>query len=1315
MSWGIITMWVCTVVSEVKKRAVWSGFLLIFSPAPLATAVSAVSTERAVLEIAERDPARAKKKRAGRAGFRRDKGVSLPSVRLKSARKRRRIPLKDIRPPSVSRLYYAPGSDEAELESVLNQEIDYLFKLIQKDRRGDMILRLGSLYVEKARFITFKIQSDYDQRISEFEEGRRKTKPRMNLAPAVIYNGKAIKLFAEFKKRYPKSSRMDEVLFFLGFNSYQLDRPEDGAKFFQELETRFPKSAYIHEAHFQLGEHYFKKKNWNQALRYYGKTAKKKRSKFYFLALYKMAWSHYKKGKAVKGLTLLERIIREGRRETDSQRFAFTAEAVEDLTLFYTYSGKSPVSAPAYFYRFLGEKSAKEQLEKLAYSYRDTGHTKGVVALFTHLIEEDPLAPQACEYRRQMVETLYHFSGLKQIMRSASGWVQSCGKKSAWAVKHARDRDRIRSSRKYMEAVLKNYALRNHQLFRKTKTDRARLLALGFYEIYFSEFKSTPHSDQMSFFHGELLFDSKKYVEAVKKYEEVISKAPSGKYAVPAYTNQILALEKLLPDDREVDRLTAKAKGPVALPPKISTFIKTALRYVKRLPKQKNSSSVLYRVGSLYYHFNHLDKSAVHLGNLYSRYPSVPYISDVGGLLLDIYNRQKDYESLKKLAVRFVSNKKIDRSLVREAQSILQQLSFKQAQDLAVQKKFRQSAVLYEKFAKENPSSPLASSSYYNSAINYEKSSDLLKAVAMYSAVLTYKKSPLKIRKKCREYLPVLYEKLGLYRKAAEGYSDYAGRFPKDSKSVSYRYNAGVIYDAFNNIKKAALFYEQYFQLSRSPEKAEILYLTGRLYERNGRWTQAVQYYDRYRKSSSSNRLRQVQAVFQVAEIYKHRLKNPNQAKVWYDRTLHYYRKFRIGASFSARAEMRRGLRIYDQFKAVRIGGGKNQASLVNKKIQLLKNLENALKPVVRYNDGEQIIASLVLTGLAYQRMAEDIFRAPLPGGLNKEGRKKYREGIKKVISPYLKRAVESHELALRKSKKFKVHSEWVRMAFDGLYRIDGRAGAFKGFRPAPVEKEILSTALLDDTKMMSDTFLDGLSAAVRYRVSREEKGRIFRALKSGRESAVLAAVSRVLNKDTNNIFAINALSLFYLKHKKPQMGVLLINRVLAKKPKIAPLLNNLGVILLNQGRIREAIVYFKKSLKSDPSDVIANANLGAIFAKNHDFENAAFYLEKAYNKGRGIWKKKDPRWIAVVNNYGASLAGAGRWKTARLLYDRMAEEGQLRREILLNQAIVLSEGFKDQKSRLIAKGLVNELSMGHKSVRFRRKLDRISSRLRRP
>ena len=151
---------------------------------------------------------------------------------------------------------------------------------------------------------------------------------------------------------------------------------------------------------------------------------------------------------------------------------------------------------------------------------------------------------------------------------------------------------------------------------------------------------------------------------------------------------------------------------------------------------------------------------------------------------------------------------------------------------------------------KKHSSSSLAALAFFNAGINYEKYKDIKQAVSMYSSVLTYKnKKSLEMRNQANEFLPVLYEKLGFYKKAAQGYASYALNFPGSPKANPYWYNASVIHDAFNQVSSAVKAYNNYYKLSKSSDRHEVLYSMGLLYERNRNWTKALTYFDRYIKT----------------------------------------------------------------------------------------------------------------------------------------------------------------------------------------------------------------------------------------------------------------------------------------------------------------------------------------------------------------------------------------------------------------------------------------------------------------------------------
>ena len=1290
------------------NKYIW--FLLLIFFTPLVGALDAFEGTR--------EPS---SKKIRKTNIKRDQRFKVPDSKIPSKR-RKRLSLKNIQPPSSARLYYASGSDEAELERVLNEEINQLFNLLKRNRNAELTLRLGSLYVEKARLISLKIQMDYEKNLEAFKSGARQTKPFLNLKTAQVYNRKSLKLFEDFRENYPNHKRMDEVLFFLGFNFYQLENEAQGIKYFSELESRFPRSFYLYEARFQLGEHYFKLRQWRNSFDYYSKVAKNKRGKFYFFALYKMAWSAYKMGKVSKGLALLEKIIQEGRKfkvvSDRDQIFTFTNEAIEDLVLFYTYSKKSPVQAKAFFLNLMDDEKAWNLLKRLAYAYRDTSQAKGVFILFEVLIQRDPAGENAFEYKHQIVETMYNVGKTSEIIMHINEWVRDYGPNSFWFQANRRNSALIKKSFNFQEVTVRNYALKNHETFRRTKSNRSKTLALNFYKIYFDHFKKSQFLDQMRFFYAELLFDSKKYISAVKSYEEVIVQFPNSKYTKPAYINQVLALEKALPADKELQALVGSGKEPVEFPNSIQSFLKVAERYVGIFPRENNTPSILYRMAALYYKFNQFSMAARLFKKLSDEYPTSKLASNVGGILLDIYNQNKDYTSLEELALKLAQNKNVDKELLREVHSVLDQISFKKAQDLALKKQYKASAVLYEKFARANPSSPLAPSAFYNAGLNFEKNKDRLAAVSMYSAVLTYKdQRHKKIRKNSQEFLAILYEKLGFYRKAANAYVSFAKSYSSDTKSPDFWYNGGIIFDALNDRASAVYSYQRYFALSKKQDRHEIFFLIGLMYQKNRKWQQALNNYSKYLKSPSSNKLRLVKASFAMADIYENKMRNSEKAKIWHQKTLGLYKRLRAGVSYAARSHFYISKSFYDRFAQVKIpADAKKQEAAVAKKLKLLKDLEKALKPIIRYDDGEQIIASLSLIGQANQEMARAIYQAPIPKGLNKQGRAQYKEGIKKIIWPYIKEAVKHYQLALKKSNELQIYSEWVIKAHNGLDSIQLSGNQFNNFLPTPLAQELFPLRILDDTGTVTEGFLQTLTKSLKYGVSRSDFESLSQAIATKKEDLVLKAVSAILNKDPDNVIAINSLAYFYLRNNQWSLGALILNRVASKKINSSVIMNNLAMVSLKYGDAREAVTYLKKALSANRSYHIARVNLANIFIQQYDYRNAYSYYNNSYSVVVKKWPARNQKAIAILNNYGVALTGTRKWNPGLFVFKNLTTNPSPLTEILFNYAVFLTEKSQREekaqaKGRLLqAKELVDELTLYSGSANLKRKVRLLSN-----
>ena len=989
------------------------------------------------------------KARSARAGKKikkfsvRKKKSAVPGGKI-TIRKIKQQTLKAAQPPRQFRRYFEEGTDEAELESVINEEIKQLFQLLKTSRRRDLRLRLGSLYVEKAHLIEYRLYEEYDRKLKLFDEKKLSSKPRFSLRPTYAYINKAIKLFETYRRQYPKDKRMDQVLFFLGVSYFKRNQLKKGKARYDALVKRFPKSSYINDVYFELGEYYFSKSLWKQAARHYAKALKPSLSMYSF-ALYKLAWCAFNQGKVNRALAHLEKVVHEGaRRQAQTKSGAgrpgaahFSNEALGDAALFYSRSGRHPVKALPYFYNLSGSaKKAQQMLKALAYAYLDQGYLKGIRIAFKQLVEEDPFAPQAYDYQYQIIRAYTYAGGRKVFLRELNKWLLKYGPDSAWAGRNRRRPDLIQKAAGLMEVTVRNYTLRMHQSFRKTKGPMAKSQALFGYDIYSKTFSKSKWSDQMLFFYGELLFDVRRYRQAARQYMRLVETFKTSKYYELAALNGVLAFEKTLPSSKRIKQMVGPKKTPVAFPQHVDNFQKTAHYYIQRFPRKKNVPAILYKTASLHYEFNHYQEALAQFWMLIKQYPKSSYTEYSANLILDIYNFQKDFEGLRAAAVRLLSNKMIAQSAsARAMRKILSQISLKTAESMAGQKRYLESAKLYKSFADSHPSSPVRMTAYYNAAVNFKKGGDTLKAIALDEMLLKPRsKSPAKLKKSILEDLPKLYKMVGRYRRAARAFSSFARSYPRDSKAADFWFNAALIYDGFNNYTQAETAYLQYFKKSRKADKAHALYLLAGLMKRRGQALKAVSYYNQFLNKGTGDKRALVESAFNIADIYRAR-KNLKQTRRWYHTTVQLYNKYKAGVFYAAQAQFNLVHYKYLDFRKIKIPAHpQKQRRAVQKKLQAFNRLKESLKKVIRFDSGQQVVSALVLIGLASQHIGEAIYYSPVPRGLNKAEKKVYRQGLLKTARPFKEEAVRNYQLAVEKARRLGAYDpQWLRTAVENL------------------------------------------------------------------------------------------------------------------------------------------------------------------------------------------------------------------------------------------------------------------------------------------
>lgn len=967
------------------------------------------------------------------------------------------VNLSEVKPPKTRSFYQDANDDKAKLEAITDKQINELYKLSQRfknsPQRGELWLRLAELYAEKASLIDSRKQDDYDRKLKDFDSGKIKVKPKLDLSDAHEYNQKAIQLYEWFVRDFPKDPKIDQALYFLGYNYYEINNTKKGTEYYTRLTKEHPRSPYLLESSFALAEFYFENEKWTEAKTYYDKVVQNRKHRLYVFSMYKSAWCLFRSGNAKQALVVMERLIREAKQEAmvaeaGNQKLnkgRLESEGLRDMVLFYSEVGDAQ-GAPRYFQSLAG-KDAGGYLEKLAYFYADKGNREAARFLFNYLIEKNPTSAKAFDYKYQIVQTYSTANRTSEFRTELYSWVKDFGANSQWGTANKGNSELVENSNKLREQTLRTWVLQQHQTAQNARTPFAQGLAFDGYRLYLSEFGNSPQAPDMHFYFGELLYDMNRFDDAGTRYKWVLDNAPSSKFASKAGENMVLALEKNVPKDEEIEAKVGKSVDPVALDSKVERFITSGLWYVGKFPNSEKNAEIRFRSGRLYYQHNQFDKAIPVFKEIVQKYPKSKYAEYSANLLLDIYNLKKDYIGLEKTGHELLAIPSLASSQVgADIRGILEKTSFKKAQELEAGKDYAKSAELFESFSRQNPKSDLALTAMFNAAINYERAGQTAKAINAHGVILkSADKTAVKYKSKSRRIIAKLYQDSGLLEEAAVAFELTASEAGDDPLAPNLFYNAAVINEALGRNQAAIKNYQSYIAKNKkAADRADANYSIATILRNEKHFSRAIEHYKEFLNLGGTQPEKNVEATYWIYDLSR-RVGRNSESEEWRRRTLAVQAKYApnkkgVGASYAAKIKYLETQVTYAELRNITLKNLSKLKENLDKKIGILTRLNQHLGEVIKYDSPEEVIASLYLLGQANLHMGESLTSSPIPPELKTpEDIAQYKAGVQKLADPFYNKAKESLKATVDKGNDFETYTAEYKKAREMLGKWESK------------------------------------------------------------------------------------------------------------------------------------------------------------------------------------------------------------------------------------------------------------------------------------
>ena len=1042
MSWGTIIMWEYRLVNKRRMGLVFL-FSLIF---PLSKGFSQTPGKRK--KMSNMTIQKLKSKIPESKSMRSDK-VRVRNVGL-------------IKPPDSGNFYiYEDDPRQSEYNRLIDEEIKRLYKLSRRYRksrsRGEIWLRLGERYVEKAQIIDFKMQDDYDKKLKAFNEGKTKRRPRPPSRRLVRdYHKKAIQIYEWYIRDFPRDHKVPQALFFLGYNNFEIGNLRKGEEYYKLLVKNFPRSVYVSESNFTLGEFYFEKEKWKDALEQYMEVVKRKRSRLNSFALYKSAWCYYRLQNYKKALSTLIKVIKvprkqsrqkvAGTRTVDKLRLA--KEAIKDFVSFYERTDRYREAYDDFMEITNSEKETRNMIEQLAYRYSYSGRLKFSYYLFKQLINLYPKSPKASEYQYQIVQDFGSTGRIKSFRKELAFWIDEFGTNSEWAEANKNKPAVLKKSFDLQESTLRNATLSLHSQAVSSKSKYTMKLAVNTYRAYLKYFRNSKNYVEMMFFYAELLYEFRKYKAAAFSYERVAKLAPKGKYFEKAVTNNVLACEKGLPSSQAITARQENLENKtdkIPMSPEVMAFIKASNFYLKNFSKGDKALEIKKSIGKVYYDHNQFDLAIRTFRDIEKTYPKSKEVILVAEIISDIHLLRNNIPLYLKDGSEFLKNPVVANSKYgKELKINLEKAKFLMADQFSKEGHYLKAAKAFEAFARYNPKSNQAHPALFNSAFNYFKAGLLFDSIRMHKKVINKKNGEVKLSlsQDSRNKLGELYKRIGQLKESASYYEAYGRNGQGDKKAVNAIFNAAVIWSALNRYDKAFSAYDFYARLDKVRGKQEAAWAKAEMYRRQKKYAKSTFYYDKFTQSNSPDLDKMIKAFFYIAEFHRN-LGRKKLSNEWYKKVLSIVSSSRkakkIGAKYAAQAKYHISYGDLSEMRKIKLG--QTDASItrgLNQMKAIQKSLIRNMVQVVKYDYGPYVVAALLAEGESYEVIGNTFSNIPIPKEYSKgEVAKKFKNMADSQAKEFYNKAVLSYRNAFEKGLSLKAYGREMILSGRALFRLD--------------------------------------------------------------------------------------------------------------------------------------------------------------------------------------------------------------------------------------------------------------------------------------
>ncbi len=838
---------------------------------------------------------------------------------------------------------------------------------------------------------------DAMRRLADLELERTEEKITLNLDADTPPN-QAIKYYKSLIKNYPDYEHLDTVF-------YQLARAYDlNGELIKSLQALFmliesrPNSQYLTEAYFRLGDTLFTLGRYQEAARAYQKIIQQSKSSiFYEKALYKHGWSEFKWGQhksAQKSFTkLLDIILFDSDTSLLWSIASFEKEAdkklVDDIfqVLVSSFSYQNGAISINQFFNRQGRRDYEFRLYSLLGDlYLKQYKADKAAQTYDMFIRQSPYSIHTPRFFAKKID-VYRQAGLSdKLLSTKIDFVTRYDINSDyWTDRNQSVRHQITDD---LKSNTQELAQHFHAIAQKTNSKKAFDQAAHWYQLFIRNFPGDKKTPSINFLLAELLFESKRYADAIKEYEKTAYDYPTHKNSADA------GYAALLAHKHYKNTLWYKQESQWE-----SKAALSALRFTNTFPQDPRTVQVTLQA-------------------IEQLYASGEYKSAINAAQKILKTHKQLKPLLKQTALTVIAHSQFDLKNYVEAEitykKILEQLSAN-----ALQKRLE----LNER---------LAAAIYKQGEIQH-KQQKYRNAIKHYSRIERITPRATSIIATAKFDIATCYLSLKEWKSAIRILETFRQSYPNHPLKNEVAGKLAVAYMESGSPLKAAKEFSDITKRGGKVER-EALWLTADLYQKSGKKQEAITIYEHYITLYPEPFEQAIEAHHRIALLYSHG-KNPQAHQRWLKKIIEadkYAGKKRTDRTrnIASQAALTLAKSILVSYQNVKLVAPLRDN--LKKKKQYMQDSLNAYTQITHYSVADTTTAATYNIANIYYDFSQALLNSDRPKELNAEELEQYDILLEEQAFPFEEKAIDTHLQNIQRAHEG-IYNQWVKKSFKEL------------------------------------------------------------------------------------------------------------------------------------------------------------------------------------------------------------------------------------------------------------------------------------------